>query len=64
MTGMADAGIWNQAAFVAKIRRGYFDRVVAEDFAHPFFTPEVRKAIEQTYSRVQKVGGYRLFEKP
>jgi hypothetical protein len=64
MTGLADAGLWNQAAFVAKIRRGYFDRVVAENFVHPFFTPEVSKAIEETYPRVQRVGGYQLFEKP
>ena len=64
MTGLSDAGLWDQAAFVAKIRRGYFDRVLVENFVHPFFTPEMQSAIKETYTNVHEVGSYRMFEKP
>jgi len=64
MTNLADAGVWNQTAFVAKIRTGYFDRVVVENSDREFFTSEMTKAIEETYPKVHKVGHYQLFEKP
>jgi hypothetical protein len=64
MTSLADAGVWDQTAFVAKIRSGHFDRVVAESFDRDVFTSEISKAIEETYPNVHKVGQYQLFEKP
>jgi len=64
MANLSGAGVWNQAGFVAKIRRGYFDRVITADLSEPiFFTPEIRKAIEETYSKPQEIGPYQVFEK-
>jgi len=63
MTGLADGGVWNQAAFVAKIRSGHFDRVVIENPVRDMFTPEISKAIEDTFPKMHKIAHYQLFEK-
>ena len=64
MTALSYAGVWDQTAFVAKIRRGHFDRIVVENAIPEMFTPEMMQAIEDTYPNVHNVGHYKLFEKP